>query len=302
VKTTIGALGLLVLCGVLDAAQTTIADNVNVVFGNAAGGNISQVRISWTSFTSTDGTFVTAGNATIPTPGGVFSYALTPNIGSTPAVMYTVTLTAGSNQKALSLGVPQSARALTFADCQVISPFVSWGQGMGPIVGNVNEGQNTGNAIAIRGITLASTSLQDGQTWAFNSASGLLEPVTVPVWKKYTITSTQLAALGGSSASILLFNRVQKQKLCGIHIEVPAGFSATSLTSMTVTVGDSNSTTSFYTSTPATVRDTGGFDYSIFGSTFAPSSVSANFSAVGATFGGLTSGSAEISVCSVLLP
>ena len=74
-------------------ATTTVTDTVYDATGNAANGTMI---ISWPAFTTAGGTQVAEGSTNATITSGVFSVALVPNVGATPAgVYYTVVFQLG---------------------------------------------------------------------------------------------------------------------------------------------------------------------------------------------------------------
>lgn len=306
-KRLLGALAVLA-CGLLaSAAQVTITDNIQTVFGATVGGTITSVRIAWPAFTAADGTQVRAGNIDVPIPsGGAFSYRLNATVGSTPTVKYTFTMSSNTGGlKAFSVDVPATPDPVTFYGCAVVSPWLSWGLGLGPGTGGGGGGSgggtSNGNATSIAGITLSTTAPTDGQGWLLNATSGQLEPVAIPYWKKYTVAYTQLITLPGTTGTVTLRSRGARQKICGVAMFSTIAFTAPSLSNITTTVGDSNATNNLYTPVAFSVADLGAKDYNVMGSATSFSNITATFNSTGANLSALTAGSVDIQICLVNL-
>lgn len=143
----------------------------------------------------------------------------------------------------------------------------------------------------------------DGETLAFDASQHAWLPVSVPVWKKYTFTYSQLSANAFSKAMNLL-TLVARQKVCGISIYVTTAFAASpTLTKATVSVGDSLGTATTYTANTLSIAATNSNDYNVLGS-IAPGTgiVQANFTVSGAILSDLTAGSVDIDLCTIQLP
>lgn len=127
---------------------------------------------------------------------------------------------------------------------------------------------------------------------------------SVPVCKKYTKTAADLTTSSGTEDEVL-FNLPARGKVTGVNIKHSLAFSGGTLSLITVSVGDSSSTT-FYTSALdifQAVSDTTFLDADMFlSSTFAARDVLARFTATGDTMNNVTAGSVDIHVCWVVLP
>lgn len=142
----------------------------------------------------------------------------------------------------------------------------------------------------------------DGETLAFDASQHAWMPVSVPVWKKYTFTYSQLSTNAFAKAMTLL-TLVPRQKICGVSIYVTTAFAASGLTKATVSIGDSLGTATTYTANTLNIAAVNSNDYNVLGS-IAPGTgmVQANFTVAGAILSDLTAGSVDIDICTEYLP
>jgi hypothetical protein len=171
--------------------------------------------------------------------------------------------------------------------------------------GSAWQVQSLGGAVSptsLGGIALAGAAPTDGQAWLYRSGSNTLVPVAVPYWQKFTVGFGQLTGFNTTTGTVTLLARSNRMKVCGVASFIPSGFAGPSISAISFTVGDSNSTPNLYTPQAINVIDTGASDANVMGSAVGASNITATFTSVGANLAVLNQGSADIDVCLVQLP
>lgn len=161
----------------------------------------------------------------------------------------------------------------------------------------------TGSGLAKLTSGVLSTASAGTDYVGVNSVTGL--DASVPRCTKYTVgfASVQTAAL---TNAVTLFNLPARGKIQGITIKQSTAFAGTSISAVTVSVGQSGGSATAYSATHdifAAVSNTAFLDDGgHFSATFAAHDVTANFTAVGANLSALNAGSVDIWACTVTLP
>lgn len=130
--------------------------------------------------------------------------------------------------------------------------------------------------------------------------------VGVPVWQKVTIPFSSLTA-AGLTQTLTVLALSARQAVLGIVVKHSVAFAATSLTALTLTLGDSAQNATYYSATPfdckQTVSNTAFQAVNVVSlGSFAGSNLQAAFTATGANLNTLSAGSVDFDICTVLLP
>lgn len=159
------------------------------------------------------------------------------------------------------------------------------------------------NSISTSGVPALS---QPAFTDVSGSASAAQMPTNTQVWTKYTIpfASVQTAA---TANAVTVVSLTARQMVCGVVEKHTTAFAGTSITGLTVTIGDSNGTSTTYSPVAfnvlQTVSNTAFVANNVIGmASFAGGTIQANFTATGANLSALTAGSLDLDVCTTTLP
>lgn len=138
------------------------------------------------------------------------------------------------------------------------------------------------------------------------TAAAAQMPTSVPVWTKYTIPYTSVQTSSTSNA-VTIVSLTAGQAVCGLVEKHTTAFAGTSISGLTVTIGDSNGTSTTYSPVAfnllQTVSNTAFVANNVVGmASFAGGNIQANFTSSGANLSALTAGSLNVDVCIVSLP
>jgi hypothetical protein len=145
---------------------------------------------------------------------------------------------------------------------------------------------------------------------SFANLSGTVTAAQMPtnsqVWTKYTVPFTS-AQTASTTNAVTVVSLTAKQLVCGVVEKHTTAFAGTSISGLTVTVGDSNGTSTTYSPVAfnllQTVSNTAFVANNVLGmASFAGGTVQANFTSSGANLSALTAGSLDIDVCITTLP
>lgn len=131
-------------------------------------------------------------------------------------------------------------------------------------------------------------------------------PTSVPVWTKYTVPYTSVTAAATTQA-VTLVALTARQAICGIIEKTTTAYAGTGITGWTVTVGDSNGTSTTYAPSAynllAAVGNSNFIANNVLGlASFAGGNVQANFTSSGANLSNGTAGSVDFDVCTFSMP
>jgi hypothetical protein len=130
-------------------------------------------------------------------------------------------------------------------------------------------------------------------------------PTAVQVWSKYTIPSTSLTS-ATLSQTVNIVTLTARQLVCGLVEKTTTAFSGNA-GGLTLTMGDSNGTSTTYSPSPydlkGTVSNTNFIANNVLGmASFAGGIVQANFTSASGNLNTVAAGSLDINVCVVTLP
>lgn len=325
---------LLLLCALsITAAPTRVSDTITTpVTGTSVSSTapVTSISISWKAFTNADGSFPPGSTTLRLDANRSFSVNLEPTDSATGPAYYSVVYslsdgnivpsvwyvpTSASVLRVSQLIIPITVQSLNYSlttaqllcsVCSVNDVFYWDGTHVKNMTTAALASQlslaSSSNATSFESVPLAASTASEGQAYVYSSADSEWEPVAVPHWKKYTVSYSQLTGFNALTGTVTLFARANRQKVCGVSIFTTSAFAGAGITGTSVIVGDSNSTTSYYTPTPTSVNDNGASDSNVMGSAIGASNVQATFTAIGANLSALTAGVAEIDVCVANLP
>lgn len=203
-------------------------------------------------------------------------------------------------------GVPALSQP-AFSD---ISGTIAAGQLPNPTASSLG-GVQSKTAVTNQFLTSISTSgvpvsAQPAFTDISGNASAAQMPTSAQIWNKYTIPYTSVQA-GGTTNAVTVVSLTAKQMVCGLAEKHSTAFAGTSISGLTVTVGDSNGTSTTYSpfafNVLQTVSNTAVVYNNVVGAaSYAGGTIQANFTATGANLSALTAGSLDVWVCSTTLP
>lgn len=138
------------------------------------------------------------------------------------------------------------------------------------------------------------------------TATAAQMPTNTPVWTKYTIPFSAAQTTSTANA-VTVVTLTARQLVCGVVEKTTTAFAGTSITGLTASIGDSNGTSTTYSSAAynllATVSNTNFVANNVLGmASFVGGTIQANFTSTGANLTALTAGSLDVDVCITTLP